>query len=84
MFRVPVSSKIDVSKSDQHTIEINMYNKIFFRLCSRRVITKVPSGIEKRIGVSAASPTNPYRCQILTNLLDRGVKIFFLHSVFST
>ena len=59
MFRTCVNSKIVVRISDQHVIEISMYHNIFLLLDSNLAMINVPMGIEKSIGVSAASPTNP-------------------------
>ena len=75
---------MEVSNKDQHVIEISMYQRIFLLFDSNRAMINVPIGIEKMIGVSAASPTRPYPCHILMILLLREVKSFFLGLFFNT
>ncbi|MBL0071002.1 MAG: hypothetical protein IPP34_03890 [Bacteroidetes bacterium] len=67
---------MEVKKTDQKTIDINMYKNIFFLLSSKAFAMMVPIGIEIKTGVRNATPMRPYLRQILTNLRFRGVNNF--------
>jgi len=58
-------------------IEINMKRIILLLFDSKRDMMKVPSGMENKIGVSAASPNNPYVCHNRTIFRLRGVNTLF-------
>jgi hypothetical protein len=70
------SSNIDVNKTDQNTIEKNIYMKILALLSSNAFRIIVPIGMEIITGVRNATPIIPYFFHNRTNFLDRGENTF--------